>query len=147
MYVCVYVCRTSTYILTVCLSVCLRVCLQDQYLHTNCLSVCMSVCLYVCVYVCRTSTYTPTVWRRWQTCPRSSVHCILTSLNDLSSTDRLVSVYLPYGCRADPCYHDCSSWLVDRPKHISDGSVAGWLACWTQVQKGLGSNHSRDAVG
>jgi len=61
MYVCVYVCRTSTYILTVCLSVCLRVCLQDQYLHTNCLSVCMSVCLYVCVYVCRTSTYTPTV--------------------------------------------------------------------------------------
>ena len=27
------------------------------------------------------------------------------------------------------------------------GSVAEWLACWTQVQKGLGSNRSRDAVG
>ena len=27
------------------------------------------------------------------------------------------------------------------------GSVAEWLACWTQAQKGLGSNHSRDAVG
>ena len=26
------------------------------------------------------------------------------------------------------------------------GSVAEWLACWTQVQKGLGSNHSQDAV-
>jgi len=26
------------------------------------------------------------------------------------------------------------------------GSVAEWLACWTQVQKGLGSNRSRDAV-
>jgi len=31
---------------------------------------------------------------------------------------------------------------------VSDGgSVAEWLACWTQVQKGLGSNRSRDAVG
>ena len=29
----------------------------------------------------------------------------------------------------------------------SSGSVAEWLACWTQAQKGLGSNHSRDAVG
>jgi len=26
-------------------------------------------------------------------------------------------------------------------------SVAEWLAYWTQVQKGLGSNRSRDAVG
>ena len=27
------------------------------------------------------------------------------------------------------------------------GLVAEWLACWTQAQKGLGSNHSCDAVG
>jgi len=27
------------------------------------------------------------------------------------------------------------------------GLVAEWLACWTQVQKGLGSNGSCDAVG
>jgi len=27
------------------------------------------------------------------------------------------------------------------------GSVAEWLACWTQTQKGLGSNRSRDALG
>jgi len=26
------------------------------------------------------------------------------------------------------------------------GSVAEWLACWTQAQKGLGPNRSRDAV-
>jgi len=26
------------------------------------------------------------------------------------------------------------------------GSVAEWLACWTQAQKGPGSNRSRDAV-
>ena len=30
---------------------------------------------------------------------------------------------------------------------ILGGSVAEWLACWTQVQKGPGSNRSRDAVG
>ena len=28
-----------------------------------------------------------------------------------------------------------------------DGLVAEWLACWTQAQKDLGSNRSRDAVG
>jgi len=27
------------------------------------------------------------------------------------------------------------------------GSVAEWLACWTQAQKGSGSNRSHDAVG
>ena len=27
------------------------------------------------------------------------------------------------------------------------GWEAEWLACWTQAQKGLGSNRSRDAVG
>jgi len=27
------------------------------------------------------------------------------------------------------------------------GSVAEWLACWTEVQKGPSSNHSCDAVG
>jgi len=27
------------------------------------------------------------------------------------------------------------------------GSVAEWLACWTQVQKGPGSNYNYDAVG
>ena len=27
------------------------------------------------------------------------------------------------------------------------GSVAEWLACWTQAQKGLGSNRSRNTVG
>jgi len=31
--------------------------------------------------------------------------------------------------------------------YVADGLVAEWLACWTQAQKGLGSNSSRDAVG
>jgi len=30
--------------------------------------------------------------------------------------------------------------------HSRGGSVAEWLACWTQAQKGPGSNRSRDAV-
>ena len=30
---------------------------------------------------------------------------------------------------------------------LDGGSVAEWLACWTQAQKGPGSNRSRDAVG
>ena len=30
---------------------------------------------------------------------------------------------------------------------VKGGSVAESLACWTQAQKGLGSNRSRDAVG
>jgi len=32
-------------------------------------------------------------------------------------------------------------------RHCKGGSVAEWLACWTQAQKGPGSNRSRDAVG
>jgi len=33
------------------------------------------------------------------------------------------------------------------PKRLLGGSVAERLACWTQAQKGPGSNRSRDAVG
>ena len=35
-------------------------------------------------------------------------------------------------------------WVMCVP---TGGSVAEWLACWTQVQKGPDSNRSRDAVG
>jgi len=37
--------------------------------------------------------------------------------------------------------------LLDESSLCLVGSVAEWLACWTQAQKGLGSNRSRDAVG
>ena len=40
--------------------------------------------------------------------------------------------------------HIMNCALID---NSSGGSVAEWLACWTQAQKGLGSNHSHDAVG
>jgi len=33
-----------------------------------------------------------------------------------------------------------------RYHNAQGGSVAEWLACWTQTQKGLGSNRCRDAV-
>jgi len=34
-----------------------------------------------------------------------------------------------------------------RCMHYKFETVAEWLACWTQAQKGPGSNRSRDAVG
>ena len=51
-----------------------------------------------------------------------------------------------------------SDGLTDWPKNdtekkyktqlcVQGGSVAEWIACWTQAQKGLGLNRSRDAVG
>jgi len=43
----------------------------------------------------------------------------------------------------------CGRLLVSSYTTVSTkgGSVAEWLACWTQAQKGPGSNRSRDAVG
>jgi len=52
----------------------------------------------------------------------------------------------------------CQKWMTEKAdgcmetkisnKHcrMVDGLVAEWLACWTQAQKGLGSNCSHDAV-
>ena len=48
---------------------------------------------------------------------------------------------------------NCSAALVQCAVFIScydgtlGGSVSEWLACWTQMQKGPGSNRSCDAVG
>ena len=42
--------------------------------------------------------------------------------------------------------HDTRRPAVTCPPDVT-GSVAEWLACWTQAQKGPGSNRSRDAVG
>jgi len=36
---------------------------------------------------------------------------------------------------------------MDKYLDTLGGSVAEWLACWTQAQNGPGSNRSRDAVG
>jgi len=46
----------------------------------------------------------------------------------------------PYGCKVRRVR--ISSFF-----QTWDGSVAEWLACWTQAQNGLGSNRSRDAAG
>ena len=39
-----------------------------------------------------------------------------------------------------------ANWSALRPVGHLVGSVAEWLACWTQAQKGPGSNRSRNAV-
>ena len=38
-------------------------------------------------------------------------------------------------------------WYLSRRPNCTGGSVADWLACWTQAQKSPGSNRSCDAVG
>jgi len=50
--------------------------------------------------------------------------------------------------------HDCKFVQLNHPAYSPDlvpstygGLVDEWLACWTQVQKGPGSNRSRDADG
>ena len=43
----------------------------------------------------------------------------------------------------DPKYGSLNLNLLSAP---TGGSVADWLACWTQAQKGLGSNRSRDEL-
>ena len=46
-----------------------------------------------------------------------------------------------------PFYSNLFRFAASCYYSYSGGSVAEWLACWTQAQKGLGSNHCRDAVG
>jgi len=38
-------------------------------------------------------------------------------------------------------------WVLQEDFTSGGGSVAEWFPCWTQAQKGLGSNLTRDAVG
>ena len=40
-----------------------------------------------------------------------------------------------------------SYWLLVEFESEKGGSVAEWLACWTQAEKDPGSNRSRDTVG
>ena len=45
------------------------------------------------------------------------------------------------------CARKCYALNVYGGVSPTGGSVAEWLACWTEAQKGSGSNCSRDAVG
>jgi len=61
---------------------------------------------------------------------------------------RLRTINLPYAVAQHEAIN-CSNGLrkSDPVRLTRGGSVAEWLACWTQAQKGPGSNRSRDAVG
>jgi len=41
----------------------------------------------------------------------------------------------------------CDTNSFEALQYLQGGSVAEWLACWTQAQKGPSSNRRRDAVG
>ena len=42
---------------------------------------------------------------------------------------------------------DCPIAQIPLLRDVMGGSVAEWLACWTEAHKGPGSNRSRNAVG
>jgi len=69
-------------------------------------------------------------------------------LVDTLSTDAIVYRRSVCGSRAACwnclCLFACMDIRYFLP--VEGGSVAEWLACWTQAQKGPGSNCSRDAV-
>ena len=46
-----------------------------------------------------------------------------------------------------PNTHNMANTTVHTYIHKGGGSVAEWLVCWTQAQKGPGSSNSRDVVG
>jgi len=87
----------------------------------------------------------------------------MTSLVDVWRTDCVVSHHRALDFRrARLCMRRAhvDSYIMDPPRRWpcrrpligllqarEGGSVAEWLACGTQVQKGPGSNRSRDAVG
>jgi len=67
----------------------------------------------------------------------TSVHLVLSTTTDHVTFHALRS--------KTGALHYHGGWYQQTPS--SCGSVAEWLACWTQAQKGPGSNRSRDAVG
>jgi len=76
---------------------------------------------------------------KWNTihCDKNTLKCkTKKTLNLIKLTE-----HVPQWIHYPVCSHQLLllTWLVG-------GSVAEWLACWTQAEKGLGSNRSRDAV-
>jgi len=51
------------------------------------------------------------------------------------------------GTAIGPLCLRASVLMITRATSKAGGSLAEWLACWTQAQNGPGSNRSRDAVG
>ena len=64
----------------------------------------------------------------------------LTDGADIKLSDRLFQMVRGSGDREGPA-------ADSRQLHGRHHSVAEWLACWTQAQKGVGSNRRRDALG
>jgi len=84
-------------------------------------------------------------------------HRMLLKVN-ITDTSEILHTYIAFtpDCRLTCCCsYDSEKLHRYCPSRISlsmltvgwGGSVAEWLPCWTQAQKGLGSNRSRDAVG
>ena len=75
--------------------------------------------------------------------------CVNAVTKQLPSTDSKIHNVERFGIAYLPkpaayCRNRCKS---SNSSCLWGGSVAEWLACWTQAQKGQGSNRSRDTVG
>jgi len=56
------------------------------------------------------------------------------------------SVFRPLAVHGTTARHASLAYLLHTTIGHRGGSVAEWLACWTQAQKGPGSNRSRITV-
>ena len=98
--------------------------------------------------------------------PTSTDHWTLAGLCSLMSRLTLTDSYIAFRLfiTLSLCLYVCVpvcvflSAIISSELHVRSspifcaftyggGSVAEWLGCWTQAQKGPGSNRSRDAVG
>ena len=73
--------------------------------------------------------------------------CWCWGVSDVSQI-RTWPVTCTYATLLETHFHTHSACLTHLTlSNGTSGSVAEWLACWTQAQKGPGSNRSRDDVG
>jgi len=80
-------------------------------------------------------------------CKSAPMVCVTDRTNIvLSNGQSIVRVRL-LACPLILCLLNQLTFHLDFSNSNRGGSVAEWLACWTQAQKDLCSNRSREAVG
>ena len=121
-----------------------RVCDRERHAYRRCLVKCPThvTMTHTCANVnVKGQLVKRTEWKQTDrrtrpiavSCPRTRPVTILT----LNSNPNNCYFYCPFG--------EYVRYSIFNGR--KGGSVAEWLACWTQAQKGPGSNRSRDAVG
>jgi len=85
-------------------------------------------------------------WTHVRTCLTYSLTHSLTSHLSGDAVAAFSTPVFSVSCRCTAVRQ--SSSACNYPRYQTRGGwLSEWLACWTQAQKGPGSNRSRDAVG